>query len=153
LALGGLIRIGVGAERDRLADVARMAELLVEEFSGVRLVEDLGLEVEARRKIHVGMGRPCEAVAAAVLAAAIRIDRLREADVRRVVPGDDRAGGLADVFGIGMARRVFLEIPAVVESDLGAGLEAAWRVDAGTASLAHVPAEVVAHRTRPRNRG
>src|SRR3546814_16522662 len=60
------------------------------------------------------MGRPRKAVDAAVLAAAIGIDRAIEGDVRRVVVGDDPARGI-DRKGGGEARRLLLgRAPTVV---------------------------------------
>ena len=62
------------------------------------------------------MGRPREAVDAAVLAAAVGIDRAIEGDIGQVVAGDDLAGGI-DGHG-GLERRQLLEaLPAIVECD------------------------------------
>ena len=47
LPLDGLVRVGVRAESDRLADIALFRQLLPEELGGFRLREDAGLEVEA----------------------------------------------------------------------------------------------------------
>ena len=71
--------------------IARARELGAQQRGGVGLVEDPGLEVDAGREIDVGMARPRVAVDAAVLAAAVGIDRLLEGDVGRVVAGDDAA--------------------------------------------------------------
>src|SRR5688500_12604967 len=63
---------------------------------------------------EIGMGRSGEAVDAAVLAAAIGVDRLREADVRAVVGGDDALGALRAhmrLEGVERAKR----LPSVVE--------------------------------------
>jgi len=73
------------------------------------------------------MGRPREAVDAAVLAAAIGIDRAVEADVGRVVAGDDLARGVDR--NRGLERRQFLDAsPAVVEGNPRHRLVAAGRV-------------------------
>ena len=70
------------------------------------------------------MGRPREAVDAAVLAAPIGIDRAVEADIGRVVAGDDFSRGIER--NRGLERRQFVEaLPAVIESDARFGLEAA----------------------------
>src|SRR5262249_61037748 len=75
----------------------------------------LGFEIEAGRQPHVGVGGAGEAVDAAVLAAAIGIDRAVERDVGRVVAGDDLARGVNR--DRGLERRQVLEIlPAVVET-------------------------------------
>ena len=90
-ALGRLIGVGVAAERDRPAGVALLAQLGREQRRRLRLVEDAGLEIEAGRQAEIGVARPRIAIDAAVLAAAIRVDRAVEADIGRVVAGDDRA--------------------------------------------------------------
>src|SRR5580658_3772987 len=70
------------------------------------------------------MGRPGKTVDAAVLAAPVWIDRAVEADVGRVVAGDDLARGIDR--DTGLERRQFIEtLPAVVKSDPRFGLEAA----------------------------
>ena len=84
LALDRLIGIGVGADRDHPRLVARRSQLLLEQRRRIGLREQLGLEVEPRRQAEIGMRRPREAIDAAVLAAAIGIDRAVEADVGRI---------------------------------------------------------------------
>src|ERR1700733_6685193 len=69
------------------------------------------------------MGRPREAVDAAMLAAPVRIDRTVEADIGGVVTGDDLARGIER--DRGLERRQFVEtLPAVVERCARFGLEA-----------------------------
>src|ERR1039457_4086849 len=85
------------------------------------------------------MGRARVAVNAAVLAAAIGIDRAVETDVGRIVAGDDLAGGVG--LHRGLERRQFVERPpAVVEGDARQ-----WLVAAGGIGLraAAAPAFVV----------
>ncbi len=91
IALDRLIGIGVGPERDRPADIAALRQLLAQQHRRVGLGEQLALEIEPRRQIVIGVGRPREAIDAAMLAPAIRVDRAVEADVGRLVAGDDRA--------------------------------------------------------------
>src|SRR5262249_7578363 len=63
-----------------------------------------------------GVGRPREAIDAAVLAAAIGIDRAVEGNVGGIVAGDDLGGGI--VGHGGFERGQFLEtLPAVIEGD------------------------------------
>src|SRR5262249_5994528 len=81
-------------ERNRADDVARRRELVAQQLDRVRLVEDLRLEVSPGRQVEVGVRWPRVAIDAAVLAAAVRIDRLTEADVGRLVARDDRARGV-----------------------------------------------------------
>src|ERR1700691_236651 len=69
------------------------------------------------------MGRSRKAIDAAMLAAPIRIDRTVEADIGRVVAGDDLARGIDR--DRGLERRQFVEtLPAVVERCARFGLEA-----------------------------
>ena len=89
--LGRLVRVGIAAERDRAAGVSLLAQFRRKQRRRARLVEDAGLEIETGRQAEIGMARPRIAIDAAVLAAAIRVDRAVEADIRRVVAGDDRA--------------------------------------------------------------
>src|SRR6185369_15385992 len=110
-----LVAVGVGAERDRLRLVARLGERLAQELGGVGLGEQLGLEVQARRELEIGMARPGVAVDAAVLAAAVRVDRAVEADVGRVVARNDRARALDGDLGLELALRPLVRGPAVVE--------------------------------------
>jgi hypothetical protein len=91
LALDRLIRIGVRADGDRRAAIASRRQLLFQQPRRVRLVEQLGLEIEPGREIQVRVRRPGITINATVLAAAIRIDRLVERNVRRLIATDDRA--------------------------------------------------------------
>src|SRR3546814_19199663 len=50
LALDRLVGIGIGAERNHRTLVARLAQLGIEQRRSIRLVKQLGLEIEARRK-------------------------------------------------------------------------------------------------------
>src|SRR6185437_4745233 len=70
------------------------------------------------------MRRPRIAIDAAMLAAAIGIDRAVEGDVGRVVPGDDGAGGVARIGGVEPARLGIGAAPAVVEGGALLRLEA-----------------------------
>jgi hypothetical protein len=69
---------------------------------GVGLGEELGLEIEARRETEKGVGRPREAVDAPMLAAPIGVDGAVEADVWRVVSGQDAPG--RDLLNFGRER-------------------------------------------------
>ena len=82
----------------------------------LRLHEQLRLEVEAGRETEIGVGRPREAIDAAVLAAAIGIDRTVERDVGGVVAGDDLARRVDRDRGLEQ-RQLFERLPAVVECD------------------------------------
>ena len=137
LPLDRLIGIGVGADRDRARLVARRGELLLQKLRGVGLGEQLRLEIEPRRKPHIGVRRPREAVGAAVLAAAIGVDRAVEGNVGRLVAGDDLAR-LLDLH-LGAERRQLLErAPFVVE-----GLARLRLVAAGDVGLRAAPVPAV----------
>src|SRR2546429_2854637 len=70
------------------------------------------------------MRRPRKTVDAAMLAAAVRVDRAVEADIGRVVAGNDLASGIER--DRGLERRQFLEaLPAVVECEPRLSLETA----------------------------
>ena len=89
--LDRLIGIGVGADRDGARHVAGRRQFALQQFRRIGLREQLGFEIEARRQAEIGVGRPREAIDAAMLAAAIGIDRAVEGNVGRVVAGDDGA--------------------------------------------------------------
>lgn len=69
LALDGLVRIGVGAERDGIALVAGLGELRAQERGRVGLGEELRLELESGREVEVGVRGSRVAVDAAELTA------------------------------------------------------------------------------------
>src|SRR5262249_23459335 len=93
------------------------------------------------REAHVGVRRPGVAVDAAVLAAAVGIDRRRKAHVGAVVAGDDHLGLLGRDGGGQLLRRVVVRLPAVVEGlahlafvpagDVGAGAASAYLLGEG----------------------
>src|SRR6516225_9481697 len=86
------------------------------------------------------MGRAREAVDAAMLAAAIRIDRAVKRDIGRIVVSDDSAGAV-DGDGCLERRQLFRALPAVIERDPCQRLETARRVrlrtTAATARAVH----------------
>src|SRR6185312_1864457 len=122
-ALDRLVRVGVGADGDDLRLVGGRGQFLLQQFRRLRLHEQLRLEIEARRQAEIGVRRPRETVDAAVLAAAIGIDRPVEADVGTVVAGDDLARRVR--LHDRLERRQIVErAPAVVEGDARVRLEA-----------------------------
>ncbi len=78
----------------------------------------------------IGMGRPGETVDAAMLAAAIGIDRTVEGDVGRIIAGDD-AAGLFDLNFGAERRQVFQALPAIIDQFAGNGLETSGWVERG----------------------
>ena len=92
----------------------RRRQLPLEELGRALLGEQAGLEIEPGREPHIGVGGPRVAIEAAVLAAAVGVDRAVERDVGRVVAGDDRLGLLPGHLGRERLGRFVLR-PAVVE--------------------------------------
>ena len=136
---GRLVRVGIAAERDRTAFISFLAQFRRKQRRRARLVKDAGLEIETGRQAKIRMARTGIAVDAAVLAAAIRVDRAVKPDIRRVVAGDDRARRIDGELGFEPRRLVVLGmLPAVVEGDPFLALEAACLVARGAASLARL---------------
>ena len=122
--LDRLIGIGVGADGDGARPIGGIGKLALERRPGIGLGEQLGLEIEAGRQAEKSVGRPREAIDAAVLAAAIGIDRAVEADIGRGVAGDDTPG--RDLLDFGRERLELAErLPAVVHRLIGDRLVAA----------------------------
>ena len=143
LALDRLIGIGVGADRDHPRLVIRRRQLLFQQRRRIRLGEQLRFEIQPRRQAEIGVGRPREAVDAAVLAAAIGVDRTVEADIGGIVARDDLARGVDR--DRGLERRQFLEaLPAIVERDPRLGL-----VSAAVIGLRAAAAPPLAYRWQP----
>jgi hypothetical protein len=136
LALGRLIGIGIGAHGDRLACIPRLGELGLEQPGRFRLDEDAALEIEPGRQAEIGMGRAGEAIDAAMLAAAIGVDRAVETNIRRGVAGDDRLGAVDDKGGLQRYGCLVGPTPAIVEGDALLGLEAADRIAQRAAAFA-----------------
>ena len=110
-----LVGIGVDPQGDDARHIAGARELAAQKLRPVGLEEQLALEIEPRRQAVIGMAGPRETVDAAMLAAAIGIDRPVEMDVRRAVEGDDGARGLAGQLGAQGRRGVLHRVPAIIE--------------------------------------
>ena len=124
LALDRLIGIGVGADRDHARFVILRRQFLFQQLRRVGFGKQFRFEIEPGRQAEIGVGRPRKTVDAAVLAAAVGVDRTVEADIGRVVAGDDLARGIERDRGL-ERRQVVEALPAVVEGDPRLGLEAA----------------------------
>ncbi len=114
LALDRLVGVGIDADCNRPTAVTGLAQLVIQQRRRVRLAEQPGLEIEAGRQAEISVRRPGEAVDAAVLAAAVRIDRAVEGQVRRLVVGQDAARGVLLNLGF-RPRNLEWDVPAVVE--------------------------------------
>ena len=151
--LDRLVGIGIGADRHGLRLIAGLGELALEQLRRVRLGEQPRLEIDAGRQAHIGMGRPREAVGAAVLAAAIGVDRPVEGDVRRLVGGDDPAAACSSCTSVRKRRKVVGRAPAVVEALPRLRLVAAGRVDAGASTPSPLGVDLDANIILDRLRG
>ena len=133
LALDRLIRIGVRADRDRRAAVARSRQLLLEQTRGVLLVEEPRLEIQTGRKIQVGVRRRALACDTPVLAAAWGlIDWSNEMSGEVLREMIERAGSGCTIVASGGGSSSRLPHPssmtsARVDSKRPAGLETAPR--------------------------
>ena len=114
--------------------IAGIGQLARQRLGGIGLGEQLGLEVEPRRQPEKGVGRPREAVDAAMLAAPVRVDRAVEADIGGFVAGDDAPRRHLLHFGgerIELAER----LPAVVDRLVGDRFVAAGAVGLGAPAM------------------
>ena len=132
-ALDRLVGIGVGAQRDRAwpRSPARRAPRCSSP-AAFGLGDEPGLEVVPGRQAEPGVARPGEAVDAAVLAAAIGVDRAVEGDVGRAVADDGRRAVSTVICGL-ERRQVLQRLPAVVEKPARHVLVTARNVGARTA--------------------
>ena len=146
LALDRLVGIGVGAHRHHVGPVLGRGELGGQQLGRLRLEQDPGLEIEAGRQAEIGVGRPREAIDAAVLAAAIGIDRAVERHVGRGVAREDGARGVARQRRA-QRRQLVLDVPAVGRADLLLVVVAARRVRQRAAAV------VLGSGSRRRDRG
>ena len=138
-ALGRLVGVRVGAHGDHAAAIAGAGQLARELRRRVVLGEDAALEILAGREAEIGMGRARVAIDAAVLAAAIDVDRTVEAEVGRVVARDHRAARVGPHLGAQRRRRLVDGAPAVVESLAAQALVAPAPVARRPPPLAQVP--------------
>jgi len=98
-AFDGLVGIGDAADGDGLGLPGFFGEFFAEEVGGGLFDEDFGFEVEACGEAEIFVGGAGVAVDAAVGAAAIGVEAVREADVGAVVGGDDGFGGVEEILG------------------------------------------------------
>ncbi len=111
LALDRLIRIGVGADRAGARLITRRRPTPSPAAPAHPASRTAwSSKSRPRRQAEIGMRRPREAVDAAVLAAAMRIDRTVGGNVRRLVAGDDPPRGIDRHRGL--KRRQFFQASA-----------------------------------------
>ena len=115
IALDWLVRIGVGAERDRRTAIGWPGQFRAQQLCRIRLGKQLRFEIQARRQVEVAVRRPCIAIDAAMLAAAIGIQRLIKRQVRRGLSLEDTFRVLDRHRGAERWQFFVRRIPAVVE--------------------------------------
>ena len=86
-----LVAVGDAGEDHELALPRPLVERLAQQLGRARLDDDLAIEVGARAEAEILVAGARIAVGARVLASAIRIDAVVEADVGAVVAREDRA--------------------------------------------------------------
>jgi len=85
LTLAGLVGIGIHAKRDRFGNIGLFGQFLPQELRGIDFCVNFALEIQSRRQAEVAVRGPGKAVDAAMLAAAIRVERNAERHVGRPV--------------------------------------------------------------------
>ena len=85
-----LVGIGIGAHRDRARAIGGLGQRRAQQIGRRGLGEQLRFEIQPRRQVVVSMGRPREAIDAAMFASAIGVDRAVEGNVGRAVEAEDR---------------------------------------------------------------
>src|SRR5215210_777260 len=101
LPLHGLVGIGYPAHRENLRLPPRRGQLPAQQPRRVFLHEHLALEVQPGREAKVFVRGAGITVNAAMRASSVRVDARLETDVRARVRGDDGAGVVAQVDGLG----------------------------------------------------
>ena len=152
VALHRLVGVGVGAYRNRLAAIGRARQLRAQQPGRVALGEQPGLEIQPRRQAPIRIARPRIAIHAAMLATVVRVDRLVERNVRRLIARNDRLGQLRRDGGDRGGRPVFAThlglfqaAPAVVDLLARMCVEAHQRRILRAAALERRPCRYVAH--------
>ncbi len=125
LALDRLIAVGVHTGGNRLRLVGRLRQFGAQQLRRILLDEDAAFEIEPGRQAEIGMRRTGEAIDAAVLAAAIGIDRAVEADIGRVVARYHGLRHVAQILRLQVRHLGIGAAPAVIDRDMRAGFEPA----------------------------
>ena len=107
--LDRLVGIGIGPHRQRARAVFGLGQRDAQQFRRIGLGEQSGFEIEPGREVVIGMGGPRKAIDAAMLAAAIGIDRAVEGHIGRLVEAEDRAREFLGHFGAQFGRSIALQ--------------------------------------------
>ena len=124
-----LIRVGIGAQRNRPRHIAGLAQLPLQNLRHIRLEAQLGFKIQAGGVAKIGVARPGIAINAAMLAATIRVHRPVKAQIRAAVPTDHTAGRIARQRGLQRRRLHLHRVPAIIKARRHLRVEAAGRVD------------------------
>jgi hypothetical protein len=144
-ALDGLVGVGVGAQRQGRGAIFGVAQFGLQQRRRVRLPVQLAFEVEPRRMAEIRMGRPREAIHAAMLAALVGVDRAVERHVGGPIASDDPLRAVDAKRGAQRQRLGVGETPAVVLGNPQLRLEAARRVAHRPAPLARPVGQRIGH--------
>ncbi|GBF25772.1 hypothetical protein MnTg02_00806 [bacterium MnTg02] len=126
-----LVGIGICAEGNRFWHIFRVCKLTLQQFSRIRLSKQFGFKIESWREPHKGVCWSRVAIAAAMFATAIGIDRLIKADVWRFVRCYDAARVL-DLYIRLKSIECAETFPSIIEILPGERLETAGLIGLGT---------------------
>ena len=132
--LAGLIRIGYAGNRDRLWLPFVASQERAEKLGSIVLDDDVGLEAEPGIVAKILMCRPSIAIGTSMLATAIGIQTIPEADIGAVVLADHRSRPIGNEARGRMSQRfnvVGIEINHVEGQNLRGLLETGWWPDIG----------------------
>jgi hypothetical protein len=109
-----LVTIGISAKSYRCRDMPFLRQFGMEQRRGIGFRKQPAFKVQPRRQVMIGMRRPRITINAAMLTAAIRIDRFIEGDVGRVVARKDRPGAFNRYRGA-QRRHIAIQLVARVQ--------------------------------------
>lgn len=135
--LDRLIGVGVAADVDRADHIARLGQLPAQDIGEVTFRPQFGFEIETRRQVEIAVRRSRKTIDTAVLATAVRVDRLSEMDIRRIVAADHAARAFLGDLGA-RARAILVEQltrPAVIFGVVPDALKATFGIGRGAAPL------------------
>ena len=113
LLLDRLVGVRVRPDGNRRDPVGLRRQLPPQNLRRLGSRHQFGLEIQPRREPQIGMGRPREAIDAAMLAAPVRVDRPVERQIGRAVVGDQPPRPLLAHPGA-QHRQLLLPRPAVI---------------------------------------
>src|SRR5687768_17281206 len=100
VALARLIRVCIDAKRDWFWHIRLFCQLPSQKLRRIDLDEYFAFEIQSRRQAQVTVGGTREAIDAAMLASAIRIERNAERHIRRLITAEYGFGMFFDDLGL-----------------------------------------------------